>query len=208
MDSSVDVDFNDMSNLELDLAQDASQATKSGLGNNEALTDHFRLNEAFLTSTNDEDRDSLDLPGRLLGSSWQSPLHISVTKGHTKIIRLLLKHKADCNERDSEGLTPLMLATINGYDDVVDLLLSNGAKIQLVDNQGQSALHLAVLHGRDRLLATLLQHCKDDSATINGYAENGKMPLHIAIDMGFEAAVEMLLESGANVQHRTRTLEV
>jgi hypothetical protein len=207
MDSSVDIDFNDIANLELDLDQAASQATNSGSGNNEAITTRFEFNEAFLASTNGEGRDFLDLPGRLLGSSWQSPLHISVKKGHTKIIRLLLKHKADCNERDSEGLTPLMLATIRGYDDVADLLLLNGAKIQHVNNQDQSALHLAVLHGHNRLLATLLQHCKGDSSIINGYAKNGKMPLHIAIDMGFEAAVELLLESGADVQHKARTLE-
>ena len=209
MDSSVDIDFNDMSNMELDFNQAASSpATKSGSGNKEAVSNPFDLNEAFLATPNGEDGDSLHLPGRPLGSSWQSPLHISVTKGHTKIIRLLLKHKADCNERNSEGLTPLMLATISGYDDVADLLLSNGAKIQHVDSYGQSALHLAVLHGRDRLLATLLQHCKGDSAIINGYAKNGKMPLHIAIDIGFEAAVELLLDSGADVQHKARSMEV
>ena len=206
MDSSVDIDFNDMSNLELDFTQPASSPVmQSGSRNDEAIANHFDFNEGFLASTNSEDGDSLHLPGRLLDSSWQSPLHISVTKGHTKIIRLLLKHKADCNERNSEGLTPLMLATISGYDDVADLLLSNGAKIQHVDYLGQSAIHLAVLHGRDRLLATLLQHCKGDSAMINGYAKNGKMPLHIAIDIGFEAAVELLLESGADVQHKARS---
>lgn len=147
----------------------------------------------------------LDLSSRLPDNSWQSPLHIAVKKGHTKIIQMLLKHKADCNERDSEGLTPLMLATIKGYDDVADLLLSNDAKIQHVIKQEQSAVHLAVLHGRDRLLAKLLQQCKGDSAIINGYSKDGKMPLHLAIQMGFEVAVELLLESGAEVQHKART---
>ena len=208
MDSSVDIDFNDMSNMELDFAQAASSpVTRSGLENHEATANPFKLNDGFLASADGDDGDSVHFPGRPQGSSWQSPLHISVTKGHTKIIRLLLKHKADCNERNSEGLTPLMLATISGYDEVADLLLSNGAKIQHVDSYGQSALHLAILHGRDRLLATLLQHCKGDSAIINGYAKNGKMPLHIAIDIGFEAAVELLLESGADVQHKARSLE-
>ncbi|KAF2120193.1 ankyrin repeat-containing domain protein [Lophiotrema nucula] len=99
-----------------------------------------------------------------------------------------------------------MLATMRGYDDVADLLLSNGAGVQYVDNQDRSALHLAVLHGRDRLLAKLLQNCKGNGAIINGYAKDGRMPLHIAIDMGFEAAVELLLESGADVHHKARTL--
>lgn len=98
-----------------------------------------------------------------------------------------------------------MHATINGHDEIADYLLQHGASIQAVNNQARSALHLAVLHRRDGLLRRLLQRCNNDNAGINGYSEDGKTPLHLAIDMGLEAAVEMLLKAGADVHYKART---
>lgn len=135
-----------------------------------------------------------------IGSLGQSPLHIAAQKGYGKIVRLLLKHDADCNRTDSTGLTPLLHATIGGHDDVVDVLLSYGAGIQYVDDQHRSPLHLAVVNRQDHILKKLLRHCASDSAVLNAYTKDGRTPLHIAVDMGFEAAVEALLDFGANVQ--------
>lgn len=35
---------------------------------------------------------------------------------------------------------------------------------------------------------------------INGIAMDGKTPLHLAIDLGFDVAVELLLEAGADTE--------
>lgn len=133
-----------------------------------------------------------------------SPLHMAVHNGYSKIVRLLLEHGADCNVRDADGLTPLAQATIKGYEDIVDVLLSHGAGVHHVDRQGRSALHWAVLHRRDRLLKKLLERCVDDSSLVDGYTNEGRTPLHIAINEGFEAGVELLLKSGASVQCMAR----
>ncbi|KAE8374111.1 ankyrin repeat-containing domain protein [Aspergillus bertholletiae] len=129
-----------------------------------------------------------------------SPLQRAVQMGHSKIVRLLLDYHADYNEKDSEGRTPLINATIAGFEDVVDLLLSHGAGIEYVDHQHHSALHWAVIHRQDRLLKRLLQHCAGDRKLINECTKDGRTPLLIAIDAGCDAAVEALLESGADVQ--------
>ena len=137
-------------------------------------------------------------------AGWLSPLHIAAQKGHDRIVRVLLKHNIDCNETDSDGLTPLIHATIGGYEDVVISLLSHGVCIGKVDGQRRSALHWAVIHRREALLKMLLSHCKGKGTLVDGYDNDGRTPLHTAVDMDFESGVQILLQSGANVHYRAR----
>lgn len=137
-------------------------------------------------------------------AGWLSPLHIAVQRGHNKIVRVLLQHNVDCNVKDSDGLTPLIHATIGGYEDVVSSLLSHGAHIGSVDGNRRSALHLAVIHGHEALLKDLLSHRSCKKSLMDAYDKDGKTPLHMAVDLGFEAAVLALLQSGANVHCRAQ----
>ncbi|RYP39083.1 hypothetical protein DL767_002346 [Monosporascus sp. MG133] len=138
-------------------------------------------------------------------AGWQSPLHLAAQKGHDRIVRVLLQHESDCNERDGDGLTPLFHAIIGGHEDVVTSLVEHeGTQIDGADGQGHTALHLAVLHRREALLKVLLKHCEGNQALINSYDSAGRTPLHTAVDTGFEAGVRVLLEHGANLHYRTR----
>lgn len=137
-------------------------------------------------------------------ANWNQPLHIAVQKGHDKIVRTLLQHKADCNVKDSDGVTPLIQATICGHKDIVCMLLSCGAQLDNVDHQLRSALHWAVIHRREALLRVLLDHCAGERSLIDGYDEGGKTPLHLAVDGNFEAGVQLFLQFGANVHSRAR----
>lgn len=131
-----------------------------------------------------------------------TPLNTAAKRGHVNIVRLLLEHDAGCNVQDGEGLTPLMQATVGGFEEVAGLLLSHDAGVQFADHRGQSALHWAVIHRRDRLLKILLKHCVENKSVVDGLTREGKTPLHIAVDTDFEAAVEMLLSSGADAQQK------
>ncbi|GFF23442.1 ankyrin repeat domain-containing protein 7 [Aspergillus udagawae] len=164
----------------------------------------FTFNESSIPSENSSSSETTTCKpvSNNFGGSWASPLHRAVQMGHSKIVRLLLEHNADCNERDSDGLTPLIHGIIGGYEDVVDMLLSHGAHIGGFDDEHRSALHWAVIRRRDRLLTRLLKHCAGNSTLVNQCTKDGRTPLLIAIDTGFEAAVEVLLESGADVQYR------
>jgi hypothetical protein len=149
--------------------------------------------------------DSSSSPSGENVCGWLSPLHIAAQKGHDRIVRILLRHNIDCNEKDSDGLTPIIHAVIGGHEDVLRSLLSHGVRIGSVDGQQRpSALHWAVLHRRGTLLRVLLNHCLEEKALIDCYDDTGRTPLHLAIDTDFEDGVVILLQFGADPQHKAR----
>ncbi|KAI0854606.1 ankyrin [Xylaria cubensis] len=148
-----------------------------------------------------------DSPAVRNSKGWHSPLHMAAKKGSSRIIRMLLQHCSDCNERDSEGLTPLIHAVIGGHEEAALLLLENEARIDNShpdDNRPRpSAIHWAILKRRESVLRVLLNHASSDSKVVNSYDDLGRAPLHIAIDMEFDAGVSLLLQSGADPSQKT-----
>ena len=56
-------------------------------------------------------------------------LDLAAKYGHLKVVKCLIKHKADINPKDTRNSdkTPLMHAAINGHSLVVKYLLDQGA---------------------------------------------------------------------------------
>ena len=76
------------------------------------------------------------------GQDGYTALHYSCRYGHVDIVRTLVNHKANVNDRTDSGDTPLTLAARNKHDNVVHGLLSDSQC--LVDAKGQdgyTALH-------------------------------------------------------------------
>lgn len=88
-------------------------------------------------------------PGYYSWEGW-APLHLAAYKGSPKIVRLLLKHDANVNERASEGKgeTPLHIAAKEeGYSEEIILrLYIAGADINAQDKDGLTPLHIALLN--------------------------------------------------------------
>ena len=62
----------------------------------------------------------------------------------SRIISLLLAHRADVSWKDEDGVTALHWAVAYSGLDVIKELVNGGADLQAVDNDGQTALDLAV----------------------------------------------------------------
>lgn len=148
---------------------------------------------------------------------WLGPLHLAASKGHDRIVQMLLKHRQPVDSPDSNGQTALMHAVQGGFEDVVRCLLDAGAAVDSVDKRGRTALHWAVMKRRRRLLARLLEYGNVNSSgntegederrrmvSVDVYDDEGQTPLHRAIHSGFEAGVEVLLEFGADMACRAR----
>lgn len=99
-----------------------------------------------------------------------STLGLYVADDRDDIVKMLIQHGADPNEKDSYGRTSLHRAILNGnfdafmkymwlwnfilsivaslgYDKVVRVLVENKADINIEENEGQTPLHLCVLKG-------------------------------------------------------------
>ena len=143
-------------------------------------------------------------PGHKPGRGWLGPLHLAASRGHDRIVRMLLKRHRSVNEPDSDGLTALMHAVQGGFEDVTRSLLDAGAAVDDADRHGRTPMHWAVLRRRETLLRQLLEHGAAAGANLDAYDEAGRTPLHCAIDGGFEAGVQVLLEFGVDLRCRAR----
>ncbi|CAD6449304.1 662790a5-39fa-4bdd-8c9e-ddefc677aab1 [Sclerotinia trifoliorum] len=132
---------------------------------------------------------------------WLSALHIAARRGHEPIVRTLISHNIDCNEKDSDVRTALIHASIDGHESVVSLLLAHGARISDVDRRGRSAIYWATINQHEAVLRLLLSEYdkRDFEQGIDAYDDMGWTSLHIAIEKGFDVGVQLLLASGANL---------
>lgn len=120
------------------------------------------------------------------------------------IARVLIESGADINVRDSFGYTPIKYAIESGNTDVVEALLEKIEKDkQLNPNFLLDALHSACKTKNSRIesLKTILRRCAP--ALVNHRNLIGKTALHIAIEDGDVAAVQCLLDAGADPSLRT-----
>jgi len=115
------------------------------------------------------------------GGSYATPLHAALVKGHFEIVSLLLRHGADPNGCDEEGLTPLHRVSQGGHPVIAQsllkiarLLLGSGADMDVYDRQGWTPLHTAAKNGHYEMVKLLLEFRPD--------AQNRtrKMPLSLA----------------------------
>ncbi|KAL3471355.1 hypothetical protein BJX99DRAFT_263375 [Aspergillus californicus] len=94
-------------------------------------------------------------------------------------------------------------ADLSVIDSAIDVITTDLAEISTSQTKSQplevTALHLAVSMGLTKVAATLLNETVD----IDAVDDTGKTPLAVAMEKGFEKAVELLIYSGAQVDIRS-----
>lgn len=98
-----------------------------------------------------------------------SPLAAAALRGHTILVRLLIRNDADVNAVGKNGLSALMNAAKLNHLGVVKVLLDAGASTRVLDRDGHNLLKVAVSENYPDMLALLLrQGVNPDLADSNG----------------------------------------
>lgn len=70
-------------------------------------------------------------------------LMIAVIRGNIRVVRELIKNKADLDIQDDTGETALIFAIQNKNEEIVKLLIESGADIRLKNIFGETAYNIA-----------------------------------------------------------------
>lgn len=140
------------------------------------------------------------IDGSARSREWEPPLHAATRSGNSEVVVGLLRHGADVNKLDCEGLSALhVAASKNGSASIVEALLAAGANFSLRGGKKDTtALGLAVEAGNKGVVEALIQH----KASLNAADESGRTPLHVAASYNAVAVTELLLAAGASVDVR------
>lgn len=154
-----------------------------------------------------------------------TPLHIAAYKGQAAITKLLLENGAKVNVADNQGLTPLHLAAAADSPDVAKLLIARGANLKARDKQNRTPRDIAIAMNRQKVVEPLLDAEQRSEPPANQFAyalsrhkidrmkallkvypelvrhryESEVTPLHIAAALGDLDAINLLLDSGADI---------
>lgn len=132
-----------------------------------------------------------------------SPLYLAAEAGHLDTVRVLVEGGAGVNQKADNAyfmdFTPVLGAAYKGRDDVVEFLLENGAT---------QDIFLSAFSGDLEALRSYMEAGGDVAARPSEGTEqpylDGQTLLHLATWKDSVAAVEFLLEQGADIEIRDR----
>lgn len=127
------------------------------------------------------------------------PVCAFAKEGMLDEVQNLLQSGVDPNTQDGRGWCPLMWATAEGHQEIVELLLEHGADPNIINYLGRSAIMYASNYGFHKIAKALLER----GAAPNPSREfTDHPPLSAAADKGYLEVVKLLVEHGANVNHK------
>jgi hypothetical protein len=120
-------------------------------------------------------------------SGGMTALHYAASR-ETRLVRLLLAHKAPINTPNSYRLTPLLLSVHQSNGENLRLLLESGANPNVSLANGLTPLHAAVNTRTTNALALLLKH----GARLDNSNNQGRTALDLAKEQKLTNAIELL----------------
>jgi len=161
----------------------------------------------------------------------KTPINVAATKGHKRVVELLIVRGANSTIVDNLNQSPLMAACRNsedGADDIIDkkwfdiisLLVDAGVPLNDYDNLGKTPLLICVDKGDAKSAKLLVERGADIEAEVRdrntgstnysntyGYISNndtevGYTPLWLAVSNDYRKMLTALIRLGANVNAR------
>jgi hypothetical protein len=125
-----------------------------GLLHDEKATDSDSLNSYSDSSDSDSPGSgSVSAAERfaLASESQRTLLHLGAALGFDDLLRELIAHAVDLNQRDISGYTALHYAAVYGHFECAKCLIDGGADVQVRDEWGRLAQELAMVSGHHRI---------------------------------------------------------
>ncbi|XP_004643512.1 2-5A-dependent ribonuclease [Octodon degus] len=143
---------------------------------------------------------------KLLGKGGCTALMDAAEKGHSDVLRILLKEMgAEVHARDNMGRNALIRGLQHSPDEEVEevtrLLLEHGADVCARGERGKTTLILAVEKKRVGLVQMLLKHTASgtpEHIEIDARDNEGRTALWAAVELNQKEIVKLLCEKGAS----------
>ncbi len=124
-----------------------------------------------------------------------SPLWVAVAVGHIDIVKLLVEEgNANVNHLSVTRSSPLRAASYIGHLDIARYLVAHGADMRLVRDGNYTNLMLSAYREHTHMVKYFIDELECNP---NEYDQDGRTPLHYAIDGGSLEVIQSLLERGA-----------
>ncbi|GMR47018.1 hypothetical protein PMAYCL1PPCAC_17213, partial [Pristionchus mayeri] len=141
-----------------------------------------------------------------LGETREEELHTALMEasmdGHIQVAEILLKAGAPVNLPSDSFESPLTLAACGGHTELVKLLIDSGASIEEPNDESYTPLMEAAREGHADVVRLLLEAGACVNATTE---ETGETAMTLAACGGFTEIVEMILESGGDLEAGANT---
>jgi ankyrin repeat protein len=134
------------------------------------------------------------------GGEYGNPLQAAAYRGQEELVMQLLIKGANVNGEGGKYGYPLQAAAAAwSGEEVVEMLLSAGANVNAYGGLHETAVHAAVTCGHIKVLKLLLED-RSSTADLELKDDRNRTALQSAIASGDKAAIDMVLEHGANIE--------
>ncbi|XP_025405278.1 protein phosphatase 1 regulatory subunit 12B isoform X3 [Sipha flava] len=188
----------------------------------------FPIDCAFLASVSSGDKNEVNSLLYLAAdinaanADGLTALHQACIDDNLDMVEFLVEHGADVNRGDKEGWTPLHATTSCGFVSIAKYLLEHGADVSAINCDQELAIDIAESDDMRQLLEQHLRDIgidcdearnkeerlmlKDAREWINTgkfkdspHPTTGAMAIHVASAKGYIKVLELLIQSGADV---------
>ncbi|PVD27075.1 hypothetical protein C0Q70_12225 [Pomacea canaliculata] len=115
-----------------------------------------------------------------------------------KALELFFKDCRNVDDKNRDGNTAAILAARIENWHFLKLLLKHGANVNVLDSHQHSVLHILALKRPSFYCESLATECIKHGAQVDREDENGRSPLHLAVDSQNWTLCKLLIEHGAN----------
>lgn len=136
--------------------------------------------------------------------SYQTPLHFAAMEGHVQIAEEILDRGVDIFSIMEDKVQAIHIAAQRGHIPVCEFLYLRGSEYAAVADRGMQPLHFAVLSGLEHNEDMVKFLLKQPEVDIHAISDNEATALHYAASEGHADMVALLLDKGADIDHKTQ----